>query len=146
MPNDSVPNAGPILLDTCAWLWLANGHERIANSRYRQEIENAGHEGRLFLAPISMWEVAMKVSKGKLALSSPTAEWIQNSKKRSRIQDAPLSVEVAVDSVELPGSFHQDPADRLIVATARHIGATLVTGDHAIVAYGKTGSLKVWAL
>ena len=73
MTTDGAPGAGPaVLLDTCAWLWLAYGHDYFANAPCRPEVEAAGRDGRLFLAPISMWEIAMKAAKGKLALSSPT--------------------------------------------------------------------------
>ncbi len=88
----------------------------------------------------------MKAAKGKLALASPTLEWIHLSKRRSRIQDAPITAEIAVDSVSLPGSFHNDPADRLIVATARSLDAFLVTRDAAILTYAEGGFVKVWRL
>ncbi|MCX6110489.1 MAG: type II toxin-antitoxin system VapC family toxin [Proteobacteria bacterium] len=147
MTTDKAPGVGPIvLLDTCAWLWLAYGHDYFAKAACRPEVEAAGRDGRLLLAPISMWEVAMKAAKGKLALASPTLEWIQLSKRRSRIQDAPITAEIAVDSVSLPGSFHNDPADRLIVATARSLDAFLVTRDAAILAYAEGGFVKVWRL
>jgi PIN domain nuclease of toxin-antitoxin system len=144
--TETTPDGALVLLDTCAWLWLANGHERFVNASCRGDVEAAGRDGRLFLAPISMWEVAMKVAKGKLALSSPTLEWIQHSKRRSRIQDAPMAAEVAVDSATLPGSFHADPADRLVIATARYLDAHLVTGDKAIADYAQGGFVKVWKL
>ena len=88
----------------------------------------------------------MKVAKGKLALSTPTLEWIQQSKRRSRISDAPMRAETVVDSTVLPGDFHNDPADRLIIATARSLDAHLVTGDKSIIAYARGGFVKVWKL
>ncbi len=139
-----IPDQQVVVLDTCAWLWLAEGNKRFGTASCRAAVEAAGHGGRLYLAPISMWEVAMKVSHGKLVLAYPTLEWISLSKKLARIIDAPMTADVVVDSVNLPGSFHQDPADRLIVATARHLGACLVTGDQAIVNYAANGFVKVW--
>ncbi len=138
---------GPVvLLDTCAWIWLTTGHERFTSAACLHDVEAAGLSGRLFLSPISMWELAMKVAKGKLALSTPTLEWIQQSKRRSRISDAPMRAETVVDSTVLPGDFHNDPADRLIIATARSLDAHLVTGDKSIIAYARGGFVKVWKL
>ena len=153
MPTGARPSAvnpsswqGPVLLDTCAWTWLVDGHARMGKAVCRTAVEAAARDARLFLAPISMWEVATKAAKKKLALSLPAAEWIQRGKRRSCLLDAPFTADVAVESAALPGDFHGDPADRLIVASARILGAVLVTGDSAIIAYAKAGFVRVWSL
>lgn len=135
---------GPVILDTCAWIWLVDGHARLLRSSHREDIEAAALEGRLLLSPISKWEVATKVAKGKMALSLPVLEWIREGKGRSRIRDAPLSDEIAVESANLPEELGGDPADRLVVATARVLGGAIVTGDQRIVAYGRQRLVRVW--
>jgi PIN domain nuclease of toxin-antitoxin system len=137
---------GPVLLDTCAWIWLVDGHPKMAKAPCLDAVEAAALDGRLYLAPISMWEVATKAAKGRLALSLPIREWINQGKRQARLLDAPFSSEIAVESTALPGDFHSDPADRLIVATARVLGAALVTGDAKIIDYEASGAIRVWEL
>ncbi|MBF0361894.1 MAG: type II toxin-antitoxin system VapC family toxin [Oligoflexia bacterium] len=132
----------PLLLDTCAWVWLVDGNERIKRTKILDQIEKAAYDHRLFLAPISMWEIATKISKKKLTISLPILEWIKQGKYRSRIIDAPFNEEIACDSAELE-DFHGDPADRIIVSTARHLNAFLITGDSKIISYAKKGHVSV---
>jgi PIN domain nuclease of toxin-antitoxin system len=135
---------GPVLLDTCAWIWLIDGHISMAKAPYLPSIEAAARDSRLLLAPISMWEVATKVANGRLTLSLPVNEWIHQGKRLARLIDAPMTAEIAVESAALPGAFHGDPADRLIVATARVLNAAIVTGDEKILAYALNGFIKAW--
>lgn len=135
---------GPVLLDTCAWIWLVDGHTNMAMAPCLPGVEAAARDGRLILAPISMWEVATKVAKGRLTLSLPVNEWIHQGKRLARLIDAPMSAEIAIESAALPGSFHGDPADRLVVATGRVLSAAIVTGDKNILAYARNGFAKAW--
>jgi PIN domain nuclease of toxin-antitoxin system len=94
-----------------------------------------------------MWEVATKAAKRRLTLSLPVGEWIHQGKQQARIGDAPMSAAIAIESAALPGGgLHGDPADRLVVATARVLGAALVTSDDKIISYGAAGFVKVWAI
>jgi PIN domain nuclease of toxin-antitoxin system len=129
-----MPTAEAIVLDTHVWLDLALGRRRFL-PRVRRRIEHAAAEGVLYVAAITPWEVAMLARDGKLRVAGPLHGWLTQALQGTRTAVAPLDPEIAVDAVELPAWDHRDPADRLIVATSRHLGATLVTRDVAIHAY-----------
>lgn len=131
-----------VLLDTHAWVWLLNGDPKIGQ-KARDAIEHSLSDEAVLLSAISPWEVAMLVSQGRLALDRDIGEWVQAAVGLTGIRVEPVSPEIAVASTRLPGSIHADPADRLIVATARHLGAVLVTDDRLLLDYAATGYLKV---
>lgn len=130
-----------VLLDTHVWVWLLNGDSRI-NPKARAAVTCSLTEQAVLLSAISPWEVAMLVSKGRLTLDRDVGEWVQVASSLPGIRVEPLSPEIAVASTRLPGQLHADPADRLIAATARHLGATLVTDDQLLLTYGASGHLK----
>jgi PIN domain nuclease of toxin-antitoxin system len=129
-----------LLLDTNAWFWLVSGDVRMRPSMV-ERIEAAAAAGRLYLAQISAWEMALKTSTGKVGINTPIARWLEENTEGLHLLDLPL--EVVVDATHLPGAFHKDPADRFIVATARHHHLLLVTGDEAILEYGRGGYVDV---
>lgn len=131
-----------VLLDTHAWVWLLNGDLKI-NQKVRTAIERSLSEEAVLLSAISPWEVAILVSKGRLSLDRDVGEWVQAAVSLPGIRVEPISPEIAVASTRLPGNIHPDPADRLIAATARHLGAILVTDDQLLLDYGAAGHLKV---
>jgi PIN domain nuclease of toxin-antitoxin system len=128
------------LLDTHAWFWLVLGDKRI-KSEVVALLEDAMQHERVFLSQISLWEIALKVSMGKIKLSQPVEKWLAESTQGLTILDFPI--DVIVDSTRLPGEFHKDPADRFIVATARARKLTLVTGDELILKYAASGFVSV---
>jgi PIN domain nuclease of toxin-antitoxin system len=87
----------------------------------------------------------MLVAQGRLALDRDVMAWVQAAMALPGIRLAPLDPGTAVASTRLPGELHADPSDRLIVATARHLGAALVTADAALLAYGGLGHVQVLA-
>ena len=87
------------------------------------------------ISSISAWELALLVAHGRMALSVDTRHWLDLVGQIEAVEFVPVDNAIAIDSVELPGEFHRDPADRLIVATARKLGAPLVTADEKIRAY-----------
>lgn len=89
------------------------------------------------------WEIAMLQSKGRIQISEPLESWLEKSINAPGIRAINLSPKIIAESVNLPGDFHSDPSDRLIVASARVYGATLVTQDQQIKKYGKNGYIKV---
>ena len=93
----------------------------------------------LGVSAITPWEIAMLVAKGRLHLALEVGVWVDRALSLPGVALLPIEPAIAVDSVRLPGEFHADPADRLIVATARHWPATLLTGDHAILRYAAGG-------
>jgi PIN domain nuclease of toxin-antitoxin system len=130
-----------ILLDTHVWTMLVDG-ARFA-PRVLRKIERAASTGALYLAAISVWEIATLAGKGKLRLESPTLKWVTDAVHASRIVVYTLDPAISVDAAELR-PFHGDPADRMIVATARHLGAVLVTRDSLILDYaGETDGVRV---
>lgn len=131
-----------VLLDTHAWVWLLNGSQRLG-SRARKAIQRSLAEGAVLVSAISPWEVAMLVSKGRLVLDRDVDEWVQKALSLSGIRLEPISPEIAVASTRLPGTIHADPADRMIAATARHLGSTLITADQLLLDYGVAGHLRI---
>ena len=87
------------------------------------------------ISAISCWEVAKLVEKGRLVLPCPIADWLENALAYPGITLLPLTPEIAVESTTLPRSFHKDPADQIIVATARIHDCLLVTADQEILDY-----------
>ncbi|MBK7580779.1 MAG: type II toxin-antitoxin system VapC family toxin [Myxococcales bacterium] len=129
-----MPTVEAIVLDTHVWLDVAVGRGRVAR-RIMRKLERAGEAGVLYVAAITPWEIAMLARAGKLRVSGPLLGWLVGALAATQTAVAPLEPEVAVDAVELPAWQHGDPADRLIVATARRLDATLVTRDAAILDY-----------
>lgn len=131
-----------VLIDTHVWVWLLNGGQKL-NPKALKAIEQSISDGAVLLSAISPWEVAMLVSKGRLILDRDVGEWVRAATSISGIRVEPITPEIAVASTRLPGELHPDPADRLIAATARHLGAVLITDDQKLLDYGLSGHLKV---
>lgn len=131
----------PLLLDTHALVWLLSANPRLGPLA-RKAIQHAADNDALYLSAISSWEIAVLVSKGRLILERDVGEWIDTALALPGIRLEPLSPAVAVASTRLEGEIHADPADRIIAATARHLGATLVTADGLLLNYGAAGHLK----
>jgi PIN domain nuclease of toxin-antitoxin system len=130
-----------VLIDTHVWVWLLNGDQKL-NPKALKAIERSLSAEAVLLSAISPWEVAMLVSKGRLTLDRDVGEWVRTAASISGIRIEPITPEIAVASTRLPDELHPDPADRLIVATARHLGALLITDDQKLIDYGLSGHLK----
>lgn len=136
-----MPNSRALLLDTHIWIWLMEGEKRLAKSRKALDaILQAGAAGVLRVSAISVWEVSMLEAKGRLSLSLNIHEWVEKALNARGLTPIPLHPMVAIESANLPGTFYGDPADRMIVATARHEGLTLITADKGIQAYCSCGN------
>jgi PIN domain nuclease of toxin-antitoxin system len=120
------------VLDTHAWLWAAEGR---VTAKVARRIDAAGIAGELYVAAITPWEIAMGARRGRIRIRGGVLQWIEEALQRTRVAVASLDPAIAVDAVELPAWAHGDPADRLIVATARRLNAVLVTADTAILEY-----------
>jgi PIN domain nuclease of toxin-antitoxin system len=121
-----------IILDTHIWVWWVDGGAQLPPG-YLAVIQ-AEAPNPLGVAAISCWEVAKSVELGRLQLACPVSQWLTQA-LQPPVQLLPLTPEVAVGSTQLPGTFHRDPADQLIVATARLYACPLVTLDRLIRAY-----------
>lgn len=130
-----------VLLDTHVWVWLLNGDPRVGR-KARTAIERSLSAEAVLLSAISPWEVAMLVGKGRLTLDRDVGEWVQMATTLPGVRLEPIAPDIAVASTRLPGNLHADPADRLIVATARHLGAVLLTNDGLLLDYGAAGHVK----
>jgi PIN domain nuclease of toxin-antitoxin system len=137
----TVEDVGRVVLDTHALVWLMQGNERVG-PRSRALIAAAAEADAAFVAAISAWEIAMLVAKDRLALDRDVGEWLDAALGLPGLRLAALDPVVAVDSTRLPGDVHGDPADRLIIATARRHAAVLITDDRLILEYGAAGHVK----
>ena len=122
-----------ILLDTHMWIWWVNNSPEISTQQ-KSTIQNHISEG-IGVSLISCWEVAKKVEIGKLILNRNINEWLELSLSYPGVTPIDLSLEIIVESTKLPGSFHKDPADQLIVATSRVLDIPLLTADSKILRY-----------
>ena len=125
-----------LLLDTCAVLWLAEGIELTDDAR------KAIDDCRVIVSPITVWEVANLVRKKRIALTMPVANWFRKTVNLADAELCDLSIEILAGSCELPGSPPNDPADRIIIATAREASMVLVTRDKDILAYSRAGYVR----
>ena len=130
------------LLDTCAVIWIANAEplkEPAAGA-----LEDAPAHGRgVFVSPMTAWEVAMLAAKAKIALSLNPEVWFDRFLGLPGVALAELPPAVLIQSCALPGAPPADPVDRILAATARTFGYTLVTRDRHLLAYGEEGHLRV---
>ena len=124
-----------ILLDTHILLWWAGGNPELLSADAAAAITAAITGGEIAVSSISAWEIAMLVDRGRLALSMDVAAWLAVVQEIEALRFIPVDHEIGVKAVELPGVFHKDPADRMIVATARKLGVPLVTADEKIRMY-----------
>ena len=142
MPRTSEQSS--LLLDTHVWVWFMLANAELAVSG-RNAINRAAASGQLRIAAISVWEAALLASRGRVALGRPLAQWITEAVSAPGLSIEPLLPQVAVEACSLPEAFHRDPADRLIVATARVANATLMTRDQRILDYAARGHLTAIA-
>jgi PIN domain nuclease of toxin-antitoxin system len=136
MPSDR-ETSPPLLIDTHYWIWLQFGTRERLTSTNLDLINKAASEANLFLSVMSVWEVAMLESKGRIDLYTTCEQWVQQALAIPGLTLAPITPAIAIESTRLPGTFHGDPADRIIVSTARALNARLLTSDKNIRAYAR---------
>jgi PIN domain nuclease of toxin-antitoxin system len=124
----------PILLDTHVAIWAADGEITPSAAK---EINAATLRGELLISPISAWEIAMLVRKGRLFLSAPIQDYVRALYAQRGVLTATLTPTIAANACDLPGSFAGDPADCILISTAAAYGAQLLTRDKAIHQYAK---------
>ena len=130
-----------IVLDTHALIWTVSDDPRLGRET-RAAIEDTASTARIGVSAITPWEIALLASKGRLQLGRDVQSWMEVALPLPGIGMVAISPAIAIDSVQLPGSFHADPADRFIVATARHLNVPLVTADRAILVYAAAGHVR----
>ena len=122
------------LLDTHAWVWWVTADKRLSK-RAATTIRRALASGDLWISMISAWEVAKKVERGQLTLDRPIERWLDEAISPQGVGVWEMTRPILVESCALPQPFHGDPADQIIVATARVHGAIVVTKDERIQEY-----------
>jgi len=121
-----------LLLDTHVLIWAESQESRLGPSTRSLLLDPSN---RLLVSPVSILEIARLISLSRLILRKPLADWLGEARRHLGFDDAPFDHRSAIHSYELPGDFHKDPADRMLVATAREYGYTLVTADDLIIGY-----------
>jgi PIN domain nuclease of toxin-antitoxin system len=128
-----------LLLDTCALLWLADGAD-ISN-----ESREAIRQREIRISSISAWEIANLIRKNRMSLAMRPAAWFREVLSRTGAALSDLDIEILADSCALPGQPPNDPADRIIIATARESDMTIVTRDRLILDYARAGHVRAMA-
>ena len=134
-----------LLLDTHVWLWYAIPDARLKQAA-RTAIDSAVNRRKgLHVSVMSIWEISMLESRGQIRLGNPIEHWMEQALALPGLRVLPLEPGLIFDAHRLPGQLHADPADRLIVATARRHGLALVTEDRKILDYARQGYLRAHA-
>ena len=120
------------LLDTHVLIWWLNDRSRLSPTQ-QEAVGSAGPESPRLVADISLWEVATLHSLGRIRLAVPLREWLDKAVAPPLVRRHGISPAIAAEVASLPDSLHGDPADRILVATVRVLGATLLTQDRRIV-------------
>jgi len=132
-----------LLLDTHCWLWAQLGLVQRLSRAALEAIRSAESDGNLRISVISIWELAMLEQRGRVALPMNVRTWVDQALSKAGIAVAPLTPEIMIESVHLPGEMHGDPADRMLVATARVQGATLLSKDEQLIRYSRQRHVKL---
>ena len=122
-----------IVLDTHIWVWWVHGDSSL--SAPTRALLDSSEQTGIAVSAISCWEVAALVERGRLTLPCPVFDWLQQALAYPGVRLIELSPRICVESTQLPGEFHRDPADQIIVATARVLDVPLVTVDGKILEY-----------
>jgi PIN domain nuclease of toxin-antitoxin system len=134
----------PLLLDTCAIIWVAN-KEPVADA-FMHELRRAEQEERhVYVSPITAWEIGLLVSRGRISLPTSPERWFDALLEAPTLRLADMPPRVLIDSSYLPGSPPNDPADRILAATAREYGYALATRDKPLLDYATAGHLQALA-
>jgi PIN domain nuclease of toxin-antitoxin system len=144
MPSALRASAAPILLDTCAALWLMAGATISPESLTAIRAARRANVG-VYVSPFTAWEVGTLVAKGRVQLALAPDVWFAELLAQPGVRLAPLTPAELLASTALPGSRPSDPADRIIAATARLHGQVIVTRDRKLLAYAKEGHVRAQA-
>ncbi len=136
----SVSSPSSLLLDTHIWVRYISGDPTLKAAAVRS-IEDARSRGAVFVSVISVWEIALLVRKKRLDLPLGIESWVKRAMELPGVQLQAFTPQIAIESVQLPDSLNKDPSDRILVATARTQGFTLMTRDKDIIRFAKQANL-----
>jgi PIN domain nuclease of toxin-antitoxin system len=134
----------PLLLDTCAAIWIAEDNKL---TPVALDVLSGTHEAGLptYVSPITAWEIGMLASRDRIKLLTTPQRWFLRLLEMPTVRLADMSPDLLIASSFLPGKPPRDPTDRIIAATARDYGCTLMTRDRALLDYGEQGHIRVVA-
>jgi PIN domain nuclease of toxin-antitoxin system len=132
----------PVLLDTCAAIWLMNGDPMSADSRASITAAQGANLG-VYVSPMTAWEIATLVCKNRLRLSLSPGAWFDSLLGFAGVRLAPMPPRVLIASASLPGVPPKDPVDRIIAATGRAFGYALITRDGELTRYARAGHIEL---
>ena len=124
-----------IVLDTHVLIWWMSGGSKLSPKAKRAITKHQALDRSILISSISAWEIGMLVSRERLTLNMDVDSWLAEVDKIPAVEFVPVDNSVAVKSTCLPGEFHKDPADRMIVALARQLSFPLITADEKILSY-----------
>ena len=134
------PNS--VLLDTHILIWYVEGDNHL-KKQHLDIIEKARQQNKLYISAISIWEITMLSEKERIVLSVTLSEWIDKALSTEGLNIIDLSTNILIESCQLPHYPHKDPADRMIIATARHLSISLMTFDNKMIEYADKGYLTI---
>jgi PIN domain nuclease of toxin-antitoxin system len=126
-----------ILLDTHVLIWWRLDLIRLGKDRIRRLQHMESRQQPVTISAITLWEIAMLAARGRMTIAEPPEVWLEEIEHHPLIEVVPLTARIAAESVRLGPGFHSDPADQIIVATARIHGLPLMTADERIIKWGK---------
>jgi PIN domain nuclease of toxin-antitoxin system len=131
----------PVLLDTCAAIWLVNGDPMSADSRASITAAQRGNLG-VYVTPMTAWEIATLVAKNRLQLALSPEAWFDALLGLAGVRLAAMPPGVLIASAALPGLPPKDPVDRIIAATGRAFGYSIITRDGELMDYARSGHIN----
>lgn len=134
---------GVLLLDTHVWIWYVENDATRFSRRIEPIVEGAVQRGNIVVSAISVWEMAQLETARRIELALDVRAWVGRALAFPGVRLKGLSPSIAIESTRLPGELHRDPADRILIATARQLGAAIVTCDERILGYAKQGHVRV---
>ena len=123
-----------IVIDTHTLLWWVSGDKQLSKVAAKA-IKEALAKSEVIISSITIWEISMLIEKNRISLSMDIESWTKEVAEIKGVRFIPVDNEIGIKSTKLPGEFHKDPADRIIVATARKLAVPLVTVDEKIIQY-----------
>ena len=123
-----------IVIDTHTLIWWVSGDKSLSEAA-NKIINKTLIDSEIIISTISAWEISMLIEKGRLILGMDIESWLKEVAAIEGVRFMPVDNEIVIKSTKLPGEFHKDPADRIIVATARKLAVPLVTADEKLIDY-----------
>jgi len=124
-----------VVIDTHVLVWWVSGDKSLSTAATKAINSALENRSEVIVSSISAWEISMLIEKGRLILSMDVNNWLDEISQIDGVRFMPVDIEIAVKSTVLPGEFHKDPTDRIIVATARKLAVDLITADEKIRNY-----------